>query len=231
MRNRWRPILSIAAVAVLAAACSSTTATPSPVVTASPAASPAASASPSGGVGGVSASPSAAASAMASGSASPSASAAAMASPMTAAQLQATLPTQVGSMTLTVRSATAADLPMFTGSAGKLALTALFAQLKTTPDQAGAAIATSSDKSVTIAALSIGGVDPTAVQNGVYSILAATNNGVTSSNITVSGKAVTQLVNLDHPKVTIYLYTKNGALYVIWVNDPKLGADALAKLP
>jgi hypothetical protein len=232
MRNRWGLILSLAAIGGLAAACSSaSTPTPNPVVSTAPSASESPSLSPAGSVGGASALPSASASAMPSESAGASSSTAANASPMTSSDLQSKLPTHVGTMTLAVKSATAADLPMFAGDAGKAALAALFATLKTTPDQAAAAIASSSDKSVTIAALSVGGVDASAVQNGIYGILAATSKGVTSSIVTVSGKSVTQLQNLDTPTVTIYIYTKDSAVYVIWVNDPKLGEDALSKLP
>lgn len=225
MSNRIRFLVLLVATGLVAAACSSSAASPSPSVSAA-APSESASAAPSG-----SASMSAAPSESASSSASvmPSESGSASASPLTGSALIAAIPTQVGGKTLTVKTAKPSDLPLLTGDPGKAALTDLLTRLKISDSTVQAALGVAADKSITIGALSVPGADPTLLS--LFFVSSAQGGSpVAITPTTISGKNV-NLFGPPGKAGQVYVYATGSTVFILVTADQALATDALGKLP
>ncbi len=224
MSNRIRFLALLAAAGLVAAACSSSAATASPSASVAPSESASAPASES-----ASASQAPSESPSASASQAPSESPSASASALTGADLTGAIPTMVGSKTVTVKTAKPSDLPLLTGSAGKAALTDLLTRLNVSDSTVQAAIGTTSDKSITIGALSIPGADPTLLSLFFFSSTQpSTPVGITQT--TISGKNVS-LFGAAGKTGQVYVYITGSTVFIIQTSDQALATDAIGKLP
>lgn len=227
MTNRIRFLALLAAAGLVAAACSSTAATASPSESAAaPSASTSTAPSESASA---SLAPSESASESASASTAPSESAAASASALTGADLTGAIPTSVGSKTVTVKTAKPSDLPLLTGETGAAALKDLLTRLNVSDSTAQAAIGTTSDKSITIGALSLPGADPTLLSLFFFSSTQP-STPVAITPTTISGKNVS-LFGPAGKTGQVYVYITGSTVFIIQTADQALATDAIGKLP
>ena len=146
------------------------------------------------------------------------------------AQLEATLPTSVGGVTLQTGSLNV--LALYTG--GNTAanfLTIMIAGLGVSPSQVGVAAAADTGGQIQIAAGQFNGVTSSAIQTQVETVAKAADPSVTLANTTIGGKSVTTATYPNSHTGPVVAYITGDTLYLLQSSNPALVEDALKQLP
>jgi hypothetical protein len=145
--------------------------------------------------------------------------------------LEATIPTQVGDVALTVGSLTGEDV--LGDDQGSRAITAALRADGHVPADLKIAQASDEDggSQMVITALAVDGMSQASIKAlAIGAWLSASGAGVTSEAATVGGRNVTRVDYGDNGAVD-YVLSDNGVAYIVSTADPALAADALKALP
>jgi hypothetical protein len=146
------------------------------------------------------------------------------------AQLEATLPTSVGGVTLQTGSLNVLAL-YTTGNSAANFLTVMIAGLGVSPSQVGVAAAADSGGQIQIAAGQFSGVTSSAIQTQVETVAKAADPSVTLANTTIGGKSVTTATYPNSHTGPVVAYITGDTLYLLQSSNPALVEDALKQLP
>jgi hypothetical protein len=148
----------------------------------------------------------------------------------TSKQLEATLPTSVGGVTLTTGSLDVLQL-YATGNQAANILTLMVTGLGVSPAQVGAAAAADSGGKIQIVAAQFSGASSSAIQTQIEAVAKQVDPNVTLANSTVGGKSVTTATFPGSHTGPIVAYITGDTLYLVQSSDPALTEDAVKQLP
>jgi ABC-type glycerol-3-phosphate transport system substrate-binding protein len=146
------------------------------------------------------------------------------------AQLEATLPTSVGGVTLQTGSLNVLNLYLNGNTAANF-LTVMIAGLGVSPAQVGVAAAADSGGQIQIAAGQFNGVTSAAIQTQIETVAKAQDPNVTLANTTIGGKSVTTATYPNSHTGPVVAYVTGDTLYLLQSSNPALVEDALKQLP
>ncbi len=148
----------------------------------------------------------------------------------TSKQLEATLPTSVGGVTLTTGSLNVLQL-YSSGNQTANFLTLMVTGLGVSPAQVGAAAAADPGGKIQIVAGQFNGVASSAIQAQVEAVAKQVDPNVTLASSTVGGKQVTTATFPGSHTGPVVAYITGDTLYLVQSSDPALTEDAVKQLP